>query len=394
MSDLRTITILGATGSIGTQTIDVVMARRESYRVLFLTCNTRVDDLVELVRRVRPYGVAIRDAVACERFRTLLPDFAGPVLCGEEGLCEAAAHTDNDVVISAMVGFSGVVPTMAAIRAGHVIGLANKETLVSAGSLMVAAAATHGATLLAVDSEHSAILQCIVGERRSDVDGVVITASGGPFRTTGMDALRRVTAREALRHPNWVMGAKITVDSATLMNKGFEVIEARWLFDLAPDQIDVVVHPQSIIHSMVRFVDGSVKAQMGAPTMLVPIQYALTYPTRLPLTVPPMDLVAIGQLTFEAPDVQRFPCLRIAYDVLRAGGSAACVANAANEVAVAAFLDGRLGLPDIPACIESALEHMEDVADPSLDDVVAVDAAARRWATTHVATLTPSTYRS
>ncbi|MBU3742620.1 MAG: 1-deoxy-D-xylulose-5-phosphate reductoisomerase [Candidatus Kapabacteria bacterium] len=387
MTSPRTITVLGSTGSIGTQTVDILSRHGERYVVNFLTCNTRVDDLAEQVRRIRPRGVAIREEWAWKRFRELCPDFTGPVLLGEEGLCEAAAHADNDVVMSAMVGFSGVVPTMAAIRAGHVIGLANKETLVSAGDIMTAAARAYGATLIAVDSEHSAILQCMVGERRADIETFIITASGGPFRSYDMESLHGVTAAQALRHPNWSMGAKITIDSATLMNKGFEVIEARWLFDLPSSRIDVVVHPQSIIHSMVQFIDGSVKAQMGIPTMLVPIQYALTYPAREPLDIPRMDLASIGALTFESADRERFPCLQLAYDVLDEGGSAACIANAANEVAVAAFLDGRIGFMDIPACISTTLHHMERLAHPSLDDIVATDAAARRYATEHCSRL-------
>lgn len=381
MSDSpRTITILGSTGSIGSQTLDILARRGDDFRLNFITCNTRVDDLIVQVRRHKPRGVAIRDEEAWRSFRMQCPEFTGPVLLGEEGLCEAAAHSDNDVVMSAMVGFSGVVPTMAAIRTGAVIGLANKETLVSAGDVMTAAAREHGATLIAVDSEHSAILQCMAGERTADIEKFIITASGGPFRTFTHEQLADVTAEQALRHPNWTMGAKITIDSATLMNKGFEVIEARWLFDLAPEHIDVVIHPQSIIHSMVQFVDGSVKAQMGLPTMLVPIQYALTYPVRLPLDIPRMDLAAMSTLTFERPDVDRFPCLRIAYDVLKEGGTAACVANAANEIAVAAFLEGRGSFTGIASLIERTLEDMESVAHPSLDDVVAVDAEARRRA--------------
>lgn len=381
MSDSpRTITILGSTGSIGSQTLDILARRGDDFRLNFITCNTRADDLISQVRRYNPRGVAIRDEDAWRRFRTECPEFTGPVLLGEEGLCEAAAHPDNDVVMSAMVGFSGVVPTMAAIRTGTVIGLANKETLVSAGDVMTAAAREHGATLIAVDSEHSAILQCMAGERTADIEKFIITASGGPFRTFTHEQLVDVTAAQALRHPNWTMGAKITIDSATLMNKGFEVIEARWLFDLAPEHIDVVIHPQSIIHSMVQFVDGSVKAQMGLPTMLVPIQYALTYPVRLPLDIPRMDLAAMSTLTFERPDIDRFPCLRIAYDVLKEGGTAACIANAANEIAVAAFLEGRSSFTAIASLIERTLEDMESVAHPSLDDVVAVDAEARRRA--------------
>ncbi|MEY3385213.1 MAG: hypothetical protein RIR53_24, partial [Bacteroidota bacterium] len=276
---------------------------------------------------------------------------------------------------------SGVVPTMAAIEAGHVIGLANKESLVSAGSVLMPAVARHGATLLAVDSEHSAIAQCLIGEHPADVEKLVITASGGPFRTLPADALRSVTPQQALKHPNWSMGAKITIDSATLMNKGFEVIEARWLFDLPGDRIDVLVHPQSIIHSMVQFIDGSVKAQMGVPTMLVPIQYALSYPRRWPLEIPRMDLAELGSLTFERPDLDRFPCLAIAYEVLSAGGSSGTIVNAANEVAVAAFLNERLAFTDIPVVIRRTLDHMEHVDHPSLPDVIAIDGEARRIAT-------------
>lgn len=380
MSDThRTITILGSTGSIGTQTLEVLAGLGDRYRLRWITCNTRWEDLAEQVRRFNPYGVAIRDADACAAFAAHTT-FSGPILCGEEGLCEAAADPENDVVMSAMVGFSGVVPTMEAIKAGHIVGLANKETLVSAGAIMVPSVERYGATLLAVDSEHSAILQCVVGERTADIARLVITASGGPFRQTPADQLEKMTAAQALKHPNWSMGAKITIDSATLMNKGFEVMEARWLFDLDADRIDVVVHPQSIIHSMVEFVDGSVKAQMGVPTMLVPIQYALTFPHREPLDVPRMDLAAIGALTFEAPDTDRFPCLRIAYDALREGGSAGCVVNAANEIAVQAFLEGRITFTRIPTLIEETMSHMEHVAHPSLDDIVQLDAEARRYA--------------
>lgn len=376
----RTVTILGSTGSIGSQALDILSRTPDLLRLRWITCNTRWEDIADQVRRYAPYGVAIRDEAAWKAFREACPEFSGPVLCGDEGICEAAADVENDVVLSAMVGFSGVLPTMAAIRAGHIIGLANKESLVSAGSVLVPALAAHAAKLIAVDSEHSAILQCVVGERASDVARLVITASGGPFRTFSQEAMRDVTPAMALRHPNWSMGAKITIDSATLMNKGFEVIEARWLFDMTGDAIDVVIHPQSIIHSMVEFVDGSVKAQMGMPTMLLPIHYALTYPHRAPLDIPRMDLAKIGQLTFEAPDLERFPCLQMAYDAMRAGGSAGAVLNAANEIAVAAFLDERIGFLDIPRTIAHTLEHMEHLDHPSLDQIVAVDEEARRMA--------------
>ena len=377
----RTISILGSTGSIGTQTLDILSRRPENYTVNFLTCNTRADLLAEQTLLYKPFGVAIREEAQAKRFRELCPEFAGPILTGEQGLCDAASHPDNDVVMSAMVGFSGVVPTMAAIRAGKIVGLANKETLVSAGEIIMRSAREHGATIVAVDSEHSAILQCLAGERLADVEKFIITASGGPFLAWDTEALREVSVKQALNHPNWSMGPKITVDSATLMNKGFEVVEARWLFDVDPSRIEVLVHPQSIVHSMVQFVDGSVKAQMGVPSMLVPIQYALTYPVREHLDVARVDFAALGMLTFAKPDLQRFPCLQIAYDALSEGGSAPCVANAANEVAVDAFLHGRINFIRIPGLIEDTLSHMQRASSPSLDDIVGIDADARRIAT-------------
>lgn len=377
----RTITILGSTGSIGTQTLDIVARRGADLRLNFITCNSKAEELAQQVRRYKPRGVAIRNEDAWRTFKQCCPEFTGPVLCGEEGLCEAAGHDDNDVVMSAMVGFSGVVPTMAAIRRGRVIGLANKETLVSAGAVMTTAARQHGAHLIAVDSEHSAILQCLVGEDAASVEKIIITASGGPFRTLDHAALSAVTAAQALKHPNWSMGAKITIDSATLMNKGFEVIEARWLFDLPAEKIDVVVHPQSIIHSMVQFIDGSTKAQLGVPSMLVPIHYALSYPGRSPLDVERVNLAALGSLTFEPADATRFPCLQIAYDALRAGGTTPCIVNAANEVAVAGFLQGTCSFPGIAATIETTLAHMKSIDQPSLDDIIQTDLEARRIST-------------
>lgn len=382
MTDLQnaTITVLGSTGSIGTQALDILQRSGKGPALRWITCNTKWQLLAEQVKKFSPYGVAIREESAWREFKAAVPEYTGPVLCGDEGICEAAADPDNGVVISAMVGFSGVLPTIAAIRAGHTIGLANKESLVSAGAVLMPAVKEFGATLLAVDSEHSAILQCVLGEHRDDIEKVIITASGGPFRNHTLQQLTAVTASQALKHPNWEMGAKITIDSATLMNKGFEVIEAFWLFDLRPDQIDVVVHPQSIIHSMVQFVDGSVKAQMGLPTMLVPIQYALTYPRRSALDIPRMDLASVGQLTFEEPDTERFPCLKFAYEVMQQGGSSGAIVNAANEIAVAAFLSGHLRFLDIPATIESALGHMQHVSHPSLEDIVHIDAETRRVA--------------
>lgn len=383
----RQVTVLGSTGSIGTQALSIIERHPSDVTLRWITCNTRWQDLVQQVQSYKPYGVAIRDEHAWRSFRKAMPDFAGPSTCGDQGICEAASDVRNDVVLSAMVGFSGVLPTMAAIKAGHIIGLANKESLVSAGAVIMPAVKQFAATLLAVDSEHSAIVQCLLGERPEDIDRLIITASGGPFRNHSAVELASVTREQALNHPNWEMGAKITIDSATLMNKGFEVIEARWLFDIPAERIDVVIHPQSIIHSMVQFVDGSVKAQMGIPSMHVPIQYALTYPYRKPLAGKRLDFASIGQLTFEAVDLDRFPCLRIAYNVLQTGGSAGAVLNAANEVAVAAFLAGSIRLVDIAAIIEYSLDNMEHVSHPSLDHIVAVDAETRRQATAYTDTI-------
>jgi 1-deoxy-D-xylulose-5-phosphate reductoisomerase len=299
------------------------------------------------------------------------------VLCGEEGLCEAAADEQNSLVMSAMVGFSGVVPTLAAIQAGRTVALANKESLVSAGAVIMGAIRTNGTTLLAVDSEHSAIAQCLVGEPPHSIKRLILTASGGPFLNTPLHELHAITPAAALQHPNWTMGNKITVDSATMMNKGFEVIEAHWLFNLAAEHITVVVHPQSIVHSLVEFVDGSVKAQMSHPTMLIPIQYALTFPSREHLQVRPFELARIGALTFVEPDFDRFPCLRLAYEALGVGGSAGCVLNAANEVAVYAFLNGDARFTDIAKIVEQTLASMKIIDQPSLADLVAIDAEAR-----------------
>lgn len=376
-SSPRNITILGSTGSIGTQTLNIIQRFNGDFQLHWLTCNTRVEDLAEQVRAMKPYGVAIRDEGACKRFKNLLPDFNGPVLCGEEGLCEAASDIENDFVMSAMVGFSGVVPTMAAVKNGHTIGLANKETMVSAGEIFTEAAKKYAATLIAVDSEHSAILQCLIGENSNTIARLIITASGGPFLSHSSEQLKHVRASDALTHPTWKMGDKITVDSSTLMNKGFEVIEARWLFGLDAEKIDVVIHPQSIIHSLVEFVDGSIKAQLSLPSMLLPIQYALTYPRRLPLSMPLLDLAKIGSLTFEKPDKDRFPCLRLAFEALETGGSAGCVLNAANEVAVQAFLSNQIAFTEIPRIVEGALTNIEHLSHPSMSDILAIDRETR-----------------
>ncbi len=386
---VKTVSILGSTGSIGVQTLDVLAAQSEKFRLAWLTTNTRIDLLEEQVRRFEPDGVAIADERAYQEFcRTTA--FRGTILCGEEGVCEAAADPRNNVLMSSLVGFSGVLPTFAAIEQGITIALANKETLVSAGNVITDAAKRHNAKILAVDSEHSAMLQCMVGEEQREIEKLILTASGGPFRHLTAEQLEHVTSAQALKHPNWSMGNKITIDSATLMNKGFEVIEAYWLFGVDADNIDVVVHPQSIIHSMVQFVDGSVKAQMGLPDMKIPIAYALSFPNRMCLDetlVPRMNLSVLRELTFAEPDTERFPCLRLAFDALRCGGTAPAVVNAANEIAVAAFLRNHLRFTDIPRCIEYALESVHHTSTPTLADIVATDKETRQRVTSFASSL-------
>ncbi|MCC7438612.1 MAG: 1-deoxy-D-xylulose-5-phosphate reductoisomerase [Armatimonadetes bacterium] len=373
---MRTLTILGSTGSIGTQTLDVVRSNPARYRVGYLTTNRRGQLLAEQIREFSPTGVVAFDPVVAQQLRA---EFGSQleVLEGEEGACTVASRPEVDIVVSALVGFAGVGPTIAAIQQGKRIALANKETLVAAGELITRLLKQHNAELIPVDSEHSAIYQCLVGESSAEIEQLILTASGGPFRELPADQFQHITPAQALRHPNWSMGPKITIDSATLMNKGLEVMEARWLFDVPPENIDVVVHPQSIIHSMVQFVDGSVKAQLGLPDMRLPIQYALGWPQRIPNEYQRMDLPLIGSLAFAQPDFQRFPCLGLAFDALRRGGTAPAILNAANEIAVAQFLDGQLRFTDIPRCIERALERAEIVDSPSLTDILTADARTR-----------------
>lgn len=377
----KTVTILGSTGSIGTQALAVIAAHHPEVEIAYLTTRTNIRLLAEQVSRLQVRGVAIADEHAVAEFRTI-SGFDGEILVGDEGVCCAAAFEGNDVVVSALVGFSGVLPTLAAIDQGTTIALANKETLVSAGSVVMNRARERGVDIIAVDSEHSAILQCLVGEQRSAVEKLVITASGGPFRTLSPEDLQNVTVEQALRHPNWEMGAKITIDSSTLMNKGFEVIEAHWLFDLPADRIDVVVHPQSLVHSFVQFVDGSLKAQIGLPDMNLPIHYALTYPQRSPTAFRRFDIASIASWTFEKPDTDRFPCLRIAYDAMSAGGIVPAVMNAANEIAVARFMRKDIRYVDIPRVIEATIDAMKGPGSPSLSDIIDADREARSIAST------------
>ncbi|MCS7000073.1 MAG: 1-deoxy-D-xylulose-5-phosphate reductoisomerase [Bacteroidota bacterium] len=376
---MKTISILGSTGSIGRQALDVIATYHGDLQLGFLTTNTNAELLAEQVERYKPYGVALCAPEAYQRFRQI-SSFDGPVLCGKEGIRAAAAWEGNDIVLSALVGFAGVEPTLAAIERGITVALANKEALVVAGELVMAKARHHNVPLLAVDSEHSAILQCTVGEHPDSIERVVLTASGGPFRNLPLEALEQVTPEQALRHPTWNMGAKITIDSATLMNKGFEVIEAYWLFGLSPEQISVLIHPQSIVHSFVEFTDGSVKAQLGVPDMRLPIHYALTYPSRRPTALPRIQWEQLSRLEFEPPDTTRFPCLKLALDALHEGKSAPVVLNAANEVAVEAFIQRRIRFSDIPAVIAGTLDAIPSVALTSLEIVIDVDRHARHKA--------------
>ncbi|MDH4099983.1 MAG: 1-deoxy-D-xylulose-5-phosphate reductoisomerase [Nitrospirota bacterium] len=376
MDTVRKLSILGSTGSIGVSTLEVAGRYPDRFEVVALAAGRNADGLEEQIRKFRPKLVSLTDASAAASLRTRLNGLNVEIRSGIEGLIAVAEMSETDMVISAIVGAAGLVPTMAAIRAGKKVALANKETLVMAGEIVMREVRERCVELFPVDSEHSAIFQSMHGQRREDIRRLIITASGGPFLDTSEAGLREVTAAQALRHPNWSMGKKITIDSATLMNKGLEVIEAHWLFDVPSERIDVVIHPQSIIHSMVEYCDGSVIAQMGVPDMKGPISYALGYPKRLEETGIGLDLVKIGSLTFREPDLDRFPCLRYAYDSLREGGTMPAVLNAANEVAVQAFLDGRAGFMDIPRVIRATMDHHRNTAADSIEGVLNAD----RWA--------------
>jgi len=384
---MQSITILGATGSIGVSTLDVVARHPERYRVFALTAHAKVDELAVQCEKFRPEVAVVGSAEAAQRLSALLRDsgVSTEVTYGEASLCEVASASACSTVMAAIVGAAGLAPTIAAARAGKKVLLANKEALVISGQLFMDAIATSGSTLLPIDSEHNAIFQCLpLGYQRQPVHHgirkILLTASGGPFLDRDVETLEHVTPEQAVAHPNWSMGRKISVDSATMMNKGLEVIEAHWLFGATPDQIEVVIHPQSVIHSMVSYADGSVLAQLGNPDMRTPIAHALAYPDRIESGVNSVDLAQIAQLNFRKPDYARFPCLQLAFDALRSGGSAAAVLNAANEIAVEAFLDRRLGFRKIPGVIESVMNSMpvEPVVD--LEGVLALDRAARATA--------------
>lgn len=371
------VCILGSTGSIGCQTLQIIEANSSLFEVEVLTSNSSWELLAAQAVKYKPNSVVIAREEFYDPLREALKNEAVKVFCGKEALEQVAASTTVDTVVSAIVGYAALAPTMSAIRAGKKIALANKETLVVAGELVMSEALKHRATILPVDSEHSAIFQCLVGEQ-SKIDKIILTASGGPFRGYTAEQLANVTVEDALKHPNWVMGRKITIDSATLMNKGLEVIEARWLFDLTPEQIEVTIHPSSYIHSMVQFVDGAIKAQLGTPDMRVPIQYALTFPVRLPIDNGRLDFKAGIEMSFSPADTLNFKCLNLAYKALGRGGSVPCVLNAANEVAVQAFLDGKIKFTEIPEYIEKAMDEMPYTASPTLEDYERIDQQTRQ----------------
>ena len=377
---MKQLAILGSTGSIGTQTLDVVRQHPEAFSVYAFTAHRSVDVLIQQALEFNPAVVCIADESCYPRLRDALSDLPIRVMAGEKAIAEMVTMPQIDVVVAAMVGYAGLRPTIEAIRAKKTIALANKETLVVAGEIICRLAQRYKVPILPVDSEHSAIFQSLVGEDMVSVEKLLLTASGGPFRTFTYEQMQHVTAAQALQHPNWEMGAKITIDSASMMNKGFEVIEARWLFDIPVDKIQVLVHPQSVIHSAVQFVDGSVKAQLGTPDMRMPIQYALTYPQRWQSDVPRLDLFKTQQLTFEEPDLQRFPNLRLAYEAIAQGGNMPCVLNAANEVVNLAFREGTCGFLQMSDVIASTMQRTTFIAEPTYEDYVQTDREARKIA--------------
>ena len=376
----RHIAILGSTGSIGTQALDVVREQQGRFVVEVLSSNNKVDLLIEQAREFQPNAVVIGDTRHDRALRDALADLPIKVFSGADALEQVVQMDGIDMVLTALVGYAGLKPTLSAIRAGKHIALANKETLVVAGELVTALAKEKAVNIYPVDSEHSAICQCLAGEWHNPIEKIILTASGGPFRGRTRAELAHVTKAQALKHPNWDMGAKITIDSASLMNKGLEVIEAKWLFNLKPEQIEVVVHPQSIIHSLVQFEDGSIKAQLGLPDMKLPIQYALAYPERLRNSFPRFDFSRYPAFTFEQPDTETFRNLALAIDAMRKGGNMACIVNAANEVAVAAFLEDRIGFLEMSDLIERCMRQVSFIAHPTLEDYVKTDAETRRLA--------------
>ena len=380
MTSKKGIAILGSTGSIGTQALQVIEAYPEQFDLQVITAHKNVDLLIEQAKKHLPNTVVIGDETHFERLKSALWDLDIHVYCGEDALAQVVESTEIDTVLTAMVGYAGLKPTLAAIRAKKNIALANKETLVVAGELVTREAFENGVNIYPVDSEHSAIFQCLVGEFHNPIEKIYLTASGGPFRGFTTEQLSKVTKAQALKHPNWDMGAKITIDSASMMNKGLEVIEAKWLFNLKADQIGVIVHPQSIVHSLVQFEDGSMKAQMGLPDMKLPIQYALTYPDRLKTDYPRFNFIDYPELTFEKADLTTFPNLQLAYDALNAGGTLACTLNAANEIAVEAFLADKIAFVQVANINAKTMERVKNIMRPTLEDYIAVDQEARNIA--------------
>lgn len=376
----KQIAILGSTGSIGTQALQVIEEHPELYEAYALTANNKVDLLIEQARKFMPEAVVIANEARYAELKEALSDLPIKVYAGADALCQIVESSPIDIVLTAMVGYAGLKPTINAIRARKAIALANKETLVVAGELINELAGQYHTPVLPVDSEHSAVFQCLAGEVGNPIEKVILTASGGPFRTCTMEQLQTVTKTQALKHPNWEMGAKITIDSASMMNKGFEVIEAKWLFGVRPDQMEVVVHPQSVIHSMVQFEDGAVKAQLGMPDMRLPIQYAFSYPDRVRSSFDRLDFSKYTDLTFEQPDTTRFRNLALAYEAMYRGGNMPCIVNAANEVVVAAFLRNEIGFLAMSDVIEKTMGRATFVQAPTYDDYVATDAEARRIA--------------
>lgn len=377
---MKRIAILGSTGSIGQSTLDVIERHPDKFSVAGLAEGHDVELLSRQIERFRPRVVSVRDGLAAEKLSKILGSHKPEILCGIEGASAVASMDDADTVVSAIVGAAGLVPTVSAIRAGKSIALANKETMVVAGELVTALASKQGVKIIPVDSEHSAIFQSLEGQRGQDVSRIILTASGGPFLRSTREEIERASPEAALRHPRWTMGAKITIDSASLMNKGLEVIEARWLFDMPPEKISVVVHPQSVIHSMVEYRDGCVLAQMGVPDMRAPIAYAISYPERVESGVERLDLAKVASLTFEAPDFDRFPCLSLSFEALSAGGSMPAVLNAANEVAVAAFIEKRVGFMDIHRIVKETMEAHSPRSFGSVEEVLEIDLWAREFA--------------
>ena len=376
----RQLAILGSTGSIGTQALEVVSEHSDLFEVYALTANNQVDLLINQARKYMPEVVVIANERKYPELKEALEDLPIKVWAGADAIAQMVQSEPIDMVLTAMVGYSGLRPTISAIKAGKAIALANKETLVVAGELIMKLAAEHKVPILPVDSEHSAIFQCLTGAYDNSIEKILLTASGGPFRRKTLEELATVTKAQALRHPNWTMGAKITIDSASMMNKGFEMIEAKWLFDVTPDQVQVVVHPQSVIHSMVQFEDGAVIAQLGIPDMKLPIAYAFSFPTRMRSMAPRLDFNQYSTLTFEEPDMERFRNLAFAFEAARQGGNMPCIVNAANEVVVASFLKADLSFPGMSAVIEKTMERVAFIANPTYDDYVATDAEARKIA--------------